>query len=268
MHSGTKYFAGHSDTLIGTLSVRTTEEWMQLWSDRTYTGGVPGSLDVWLLLRSLRTLNLRITRQCKTATALAKWLNSLTEANYANSGEEAGNGTKGVIHKVYHTSLQKNASDLIAEDGSKQMTSGPACFGMLLEKEIYAEYLPSRLQLFFVSLIFILSVCTDTGSPADLRSLLQNATSLGGVESLVEQRKISDPGCDARLGEHSTASSSIECRDNLLTFGSSSAVRLSIGLEVLEDLKEDFRQAFRKVAEVRRDTLTRFSHSLVSGVPQ
>lgn len=40
MHSGTKYFGGHSDLLMGTLSVKTTEEWLQLWSDRTYTGGV------------------------------------------------------------------------------------------------------------------------------------------------------------------------------------------------------------------------------------
>ncbi|GAA6007628.1 hypothetical protein JCM11491_003902, partial [Sporobolomyces phaffii] len=201
MHSGTKYFAGHSDTLIGTLSVRTTAEWMELWSDRTYTGGVPGSLDAWLLLRSLRTLNVRIERQTKTATHLARWLNSLTAANYANSNEEAGNGTEGKVLKVYHTSLQADADDLLAEDGSKQMTRGPACFAILLEKEIHAEYLPSRLQLFF------------------------NATSLGGVESLIEQRKISDPSCDPRL------------------------LRLSIGLEDLEDLKEDIRQAFRKVAE-------------------
>ncbi|GAA5955198.1 hypothetical protein JCM3765_003242 [Sporobolomyces pararoseus] len=202
MHSGTKYFAGHSDTLIGTLSVRSTEEWMHLWSDRTFVGGVCGSLDAWLLLRSLRTLNIRIQRQSKTATALAQWLNSLTAENYANSGEEEGNGTKGIVHKVFHTSLQKDASELLAEDGSKQMTSGPACFAVLLEKEIYAEYLGSRLQLFF------------------------NATSLGGVESLIEQRKVSDPSCDPRL------------------------VRLSIGLEDLEDLKGDFRQAFKKVIEI------------------
>lgn len=29
----------------------------------------------------------------------------------------------------------------------------------------------------------------------------QNATSLGGVESLIEQRKVSDPSCDPRLGK-------------------------------------------------------------------
>ena len=122
---------------------------------------VPGSLDAWLLLRSLRTLNIRIQRQSKTATALASWLNSLTSSNHANSNEEEGNGTKGIVHKVFHTSLQENASDLLSEDGTKQMTSGPPCFGVLLEKDVYAEYLPSRLKLFFVSWI---SLSTSIGA--------------------------------------------------------------------------------------------------------
>jgi cystathionine beta-lyase/cystathionine gamma-synthase len=133
---------------------------MQLWSDRTFTGGVPGSLDAWLLLRSLRTLNIRIQRQSKTATALAQWLNSLTAEEYVNSGEKEGNGTKGIVRKVFHTSLQEDAKDLVAEDGSKQMTMGPACFGVLLEKEIYAEYLGSRLQLFFVRPYLLIHLIT------------------------------------------------------------------------------------------------------------
>lgn len=163
---------------------------------------VPGSLDAWLLLRSLRTLNIRIQRQSKTATALASWLNSLTSANYANSNEEEGNGTTGIVHKVFHTSLQANADELLSEDGTKQMTCGPPCFSVLLEKEVYAEYLPSRLKLFFrefeVAHHFVHLRTSDVGSEF-LHS--QNATSLGGVESLIEQRKVSDPSCDPRLGK-------------------------------------------------------------------
>ncbi|GAA6058570.1 hypothetical protein JCM10212_007009 [Sporobolomyces blumeae] len=195
MHSGTKYLQGHSDSLIGTVSVKTKEEWMQLWEDRTYTGQLAGSLDAWLLLRSLRTLNVRVTRQAKTATTLAHWLDSL-------SRENPNEGPAGLVEKVWHTTLQDNAADLISEDGTKQMAAGPACFGVLMTKEIYAEYLPSRLQLFF------------------------NATSLGGVESLVEQRVVSDKTCDPRL------------------------IRLSVGLEDFEDLKADFLQAFDKVREL------------------
>ena len=147
MHSATKYLAGHSDALVGTLSVRTQDEWRKLWNIRTYTGSNSGSLDTWLLLRSLRTFHVRTSRQFKTATLLVKWLESLTEKNH--SGQE--DGTKGFIKRVWHTSLQENAGDLVAEDGSKQMTKGPACFSILMTKEIYAEWLGPKLQLFFVS---------------------------------------------------------------------------------------------------------------------
>lgn len=148
MHSATKYLAGHSDALVGTLSVRTQDEWRKLWNIRTYTGSNSGSLDTWLLLRSLRTFQVRTSRQFRTATLLVQWLNSLTEENHSDPQED--DGTKGLIKKVWHTSLQTNAEDLIAGDGTKQMISGPACFGVLMTKEIYAEYLGSRLELFFV----------------------------------------------------------------------------------------------------------------------
>lgn len=52
---------------------------------------------------------------------------------------------------------------------------------------------------------------------------LQSATSLGGVESLIEQRVGSDVKADPRL------------------------LRLSIGVEDVEDLKDDLRQAFQAV---------------------
>lgn len=74
MHSGTKYFGGHSDLLCGVLITKTREEWYPLWNDRTYIGNTPGNLESWLLLRSLRTLHLRVPRQSENATALAGWL--------------------------------------------------------------------------------------------------------------------------------------------------------------------------------------------------
>lgn len=37
-------------------------------------GNVPGTLECWLLLRSLRTLSLRVMRQSASAAALAQWL--------------------------------------------------------------------------------------------------------------------------------------------------------------------------------------------------
>ncbi|GAA5862984.1 hypothetical protein JCM1840_002346 [Sporobolomyces johnsonii] len=199
MHSGTKYFAGHSDALVGTVSVKDPKEWQSLWNNRTYTGTNIGSLDAWLLLRSLRTLNVRVLRQSKTATALAQWLVSLTPDNHSGSDDDA---PAGVVQKVWHTALQSDAQDFIGPD--KQLTAGPACFGMLLTKAIYAQYLPSRLSLFV------------------------SATSLGGVESLIEQRLVSDPGADPRL------------------------VRISVGLEDFEDLKADLIAGLKKVIQVEK----------------
>ncbi|BGO93037.1 hypothetical protein NBRC10512_004258 [Rhodotorula toruloides] len=182
MHSGTKYFAGHSDTLCGTVSVRNKEDWLKLWHDRTYTGSNIGSLDTWLLLRSLRTLSVRVNRSDL-------------------------DGPGGVVEKVWHTSLQEDRAELLGE--GKQMEKGPATFGMLLKKPEYATHLPHSLK-FFVP-----------------------ATSLGGVESLIEQRSLSDPNADPRL------------------------IRLSIGLEDFEDLKRDLIQGFRKVVQIEQGKVSK-----------
>ncbi|KAH8918772.1 cystathionine gamma-synthase [Atractiella rhizophila] len=174
MHSGTKYFGGHSDALMGTLSVRSLETWKSLWHTRTYLGLVPGSMEQWLVLRSLRTLHLR------TGTKIAQWLNGRRE-----------------IEKVWHASLQEGADGLIGK--GKQLEAGPACFSIYMKDKDAAARLPFTLKLF---------------TPA---------TSLGGVESLIEQRAISDPTADPRL------------------------VRLSIGVEDFEDLRADLEQGLEAV---------------------
>ncbi|EGO21042.1 hypothetical protein SERLADRAFT_452185 [Serpula lacrymans var. lacrymans S7.9] len=75
LHSGTKYFGGHSDLLAGILIVKTEQEWKDLFEDRCFLGNMMGSFESWLLLRSLRTLHLRVPRQSASGTELAQWLN-------------------------------------------------------------------------------------------------------------------------------------------------------------------------------------------------
>lgn len=145
MHSGTKYFAGHSDALVGTVSVRSKAEWNQLWHHRTYTGTNIGSLDAWLLLRSLRTLQVRVTKQSETATKLAQWLAALARAEPGTDIDGPG----GVVQQVWHTCLQENRAELLGE--GKQMTSGPATFAILLKNELYATHLPHHLECFIAS---------------------------------------------------------------------------------------------------------------------
>jgi cystathionine gamma-synthase len=88
-----------------------------------------GSLEAWLLLRSLRTLHLRVPRQSATATTLAQWLNftASTPVGQLHDGVPGG-----VISKVWHSSLQAS-KDLRGFDPSKQMEGGwNATFAILV----------------------------------------------------------------------------------------------------------------------------------------
>ncbi|KAI0375737.1 cystathionine gamma-synthase [Pilatotrama ljubarskyi] len=194
MHSGTKYFGGHSDLLCGVLVVPKLEQWKELWHIRTFLGNMMGSLESWLLLRSLRTLHLRVPRQSENAYGLAQWLAK------AAGGKSADGIPAGVIEKVWHSSLQ--GVDARGFDPRSQLEGGwNPTFAILMTKEQYAAQLPHSLKFFIP------------------------ATSLGGVESLIEQRVHSDPGADPRL------------------------IRISVGVEDLEDMKDDLRRAFQEIVK-------------------
>ena len=74
VHSATKAIGGHSDLLLGAAVVADANRWAQLHEIRTVTGGTPGALEVFLCLRGLRTLPLRLDRAQHNATVLAQRL--------------------------------------------------------------------------------------------------------------------------------------------------------------------------------------------------
>lgn len=78
-----------------------------------------GSLEAWLLLRSLRTLHLRVPRQSQTATALAQWLAELAAMP---KGESFDGVPGGILEKVWHSSLQ--GRDARGWEPSAQMEGG------------------------------------------------------------------------------------------------------------------------------------------------
>lgn len=140
-----------------------------------------GNLEQWLLLRSLKTYTLRIHRQSSTAQQLAHWLSSDSEPCLQ------------VIHKVWHTSLKGCKGH---EAALKQGEGWTGVISIELHSPLFAKHLPRHLEFF------------------------RHATSLGGVESLIEWRYLSDQKVPPTL------------------------CRLSIGLEAFEDLKEDLRKGF------------------------
>ena len=74
LHSGTKYLAGHDDALIGAVVCRDPAVAEELRTFRGRTGIVAGPDAAWLLLRGLRTLEVRVRRQTETALLLAERL--------------------------------------------------------------------------------------------------------------------------------------------------------------------------------------------------
>ena len=215
MHSGTKYVGGHSDMLCGILAVhpdRVKEGWFEnLTKERLFLGNVLGNMEGWLGIRSIRTLEVRLERQSSNATKLVAWLNAALHPEKA-SGSSTGDATlssansgavRDVVAKIEHASLQEE--DI--KDGwlLKQMPNGfGPVFSITLKEEIFARRFPSKLGLF------------------------HHATSLGGVESLIEWRTMTDATVDTRL------------------------LRLSIGLEGWEDLRDDLLQGFKALLHERK----------------
>ena len=74
LHSATKYLSGHSDVLLGAVVTRDSEKAERLQEFRSRTGIVAAPDPAWLLLRGLKTLEVRIRRQTETAGELARRL--------------------------------------------------------------------------------------------------------------------------------------------------------------------------------------------------
>lgn len=74
MHSATKYLGGHSDCLAGILATRDLDLHKELYFVQNATGAVLGALESFLLQRGIKTLELRMREQCKSALKIAQWL--------------------------------------------------------------------------------------------------------------------------------------------------------------------------------------------------
>jgi cystathionine beta-lyase/cystathionine gamma-synthase len=71
VHSSTKYIGGHSDVVGGALMTNDEELAQQLRFHQNAVGAVPSPFDCWLLLRGVKTLALRVERQCENAVEIA-----------------------------------------------------------------------------------------------------------------------------------------------------------------------------------------------------
>ncbi len=74
MHSATKYLGGHSDCLSGVLVAREEKLFKDLYFIQNATGAVLSPLESFLLARGLKTLDLRVREQSRSALQIAQWL--------------------------------------------------------------------------------------------------------------------------------------------------------------------------------------------------
>ncbi|UAX97961.1 aminotransferase class I/II-fold pyridoxal phosphate-dependent enzyme (plasmid) [Ensifer adhaerens] len=181
MHSATKYLNGHSDVIAGALSTKRDDAfWGRIRRNRSMLGQILGPVEAFLLLRGMRTLDLRVRTQSASALTLA--------ARFASHPR---------ILDVLYPGLPSHPGHELA---ARQMSGG---FGGML------------------------SIRVRAGEEAAIRTaanvrLWKRATSLGGVESLLEHRA-------------SIEGQGSPCPTDLL--------RLSVGLESPDDLIVDLEGA-------------------------
>ena len=179
MNSATKFLSGHSDAVMGSLSVQDEGTYNKLKEIRSLGGAIPGPFEAWLVLRGIRTLAVRIEKSERNALEIAKRL-----SNHPG------------VENVRYPGLESDPGHQVAKSFMKG-------FGSVLVFELKAG--PEAAD----------KMCASS-------RLITYATSLGGVESLWERR-------------HRWSSESPSIPKNL--------VRLSVGIENLDDLWADIEQA-------------------------
>ncbi|MEQ8640885.1 MAG: cystathionine beta-lyase [Alphaproteobacteria bacterium] len=74
IHAATKYMVGHSDAMLGVVTAATTEDALKVRNAASELGFSTGPDDIYLGLRGLRTIGVRLRQHHTSGIALARWL--------------------------------------------------------------------------------------------------------------------------------------------------------------------------------------------------
>ena len=189
LHSATKYLGGHSDLIAGALVIGKKDESLiaRMANIVNSLGPITGAFDSYLILRSLKTLAIRMERHNANALALAKHFEGHKD-----------------IEAIIYPGLESHPQHALA---TKQMNG----FGGIISMNIKGGLEKSTTFL-------------------EKTKIFALAESLGGVESLIEH-----PALMTHASLPKERREAIGITDGL--------VRLSVGLESLDDLIEDIEQA-------------------------
>lgn len=188
IHSGTKYLAGHNDMVCGLVVTRDAELGERVKYIQNSTGSILGPNDSWLLVRSIKTLAVRIERHNSNALAVAQWLSEHPR-----------------VQQVYYPGLPGHPGKAVHD-------SQAGGYGGMLSFTVESAQLAASIL--------------------EKVQMVRFAESLGGVESLITLPAVQThadvpPDVRERLG----------ITDRLL--------RLSVGIENVEDIIADLEQALK-----------------------
>ena len=147
MHSSTKFIGGHSDVLGGILVAKNKELAEKLHFIQKSGGAIPSPFDAWLLLRSVKTMAMRVQKASDNAMVLAKYFDGHAK-----------------IVKTIYPGLESHPENKIAQK-QQYSPNGDIIYGSM------------------VSLVFQSKLELDRF--VDKINLFSLAESLGGVESLM-----------------------------------------------------------------------------------
>ena len=188
VHSATKYLGGHGDLIAGAVVADAeTIEQIRMYGLKDMTGAVIAPLNVFLILRGIKTLQLRMERHCQNAQAIADMLDQHP-----------------AVDQVFYPGLKNDPWHQIA---SQQMDG----FGGMIALELKGGYEAA------VQLLNKLKLAKLAVSLGDAETLVQHPASMTHSTYTLEER-----------GEHG------------ITEG---LVRISAGLEAVEDIIADLEQA-------------------------
>jgi cystathionine gamma-synthase len=186
VHSATKLLSGHSDVVLGAVASNRPDVVTALAKRRSLHGAIAGPLEAWILLRGIRTLDVRLERSQANAAELARRLAghpSVERVRFPGLVEHPGHELAGRLMKGFGTmvSFEVKGGAGAAEEvalGVRLMTAGTSLGGVetLIERRgrwEAEEHLPPGLLRLSVGIEAIEDLWADLdqallGAPAGL----------------------------------------------------------------------------------------------------
>ena len=188
VHSCTKYLGGHSDVILGVVITNDDAIAEKIRFINKTTGGVPGPMDCFLVLRGTKTLPIRMERHASNAQKIAEWLS-----------------THPKVQKTIFPGLPSHPQHELAK---RQMSGYAGMISFVIKGGLEAANA-------FLSAVKVFTL----------------AESLGGVESLIEHPAIMT---------HASVPAEIRAELGI----DDGLIRISVGIEHVDDLIADLAQAF------------------------